>query len=136
VRGSPLFRAFLVFCAILSLGYPLHRLTQTTTVADAVPLLTKTQKIGLLLTFTTRPDSIRVSHLGKEVWSEMGVNGLLKKELFLPYPKEGIDLAFDLQWPASSSIAAMRVNFTGPDGESIEKSIWGSGDVSEVLTFP
>ena len=60
----------------------------------------------------------------------------MEKELFLPYPKEGIDLAFDLHWPASSSVAALRVTFAGPDGETVEKSIWGSGDVSEVLTFP
>ena len=136
MRGSPLLRAFLVFFAILLLGYPLHRLTRTTTVAEVQPLLAKTQKIGLLLTFTTRPDSMRVRHLGKEIWSENQVNTLMEKELFLPYPKEGIDRAFDLHWPASSSVAALRVTFTGPDGESMEKSIWGSGDVSEVLTFP
>jgi len=138
MRGSPLLRAVLAFLAILALGWPLHRLT---TAADAPREQPKTvvaeaKTIGLRLTFTLAPKSVKVLHLGQEVWSESAPAAELKHTLKLAYPAEGIDLQFQIEWPADAPLAAMRATLTDPDGDPHEHSVWGTSSVDEVVTFP
>jgi hypothetical protein len=47
-----------------------------------------------------------------------------------------VDLVFHIEWPEGGPLAAARVRFTDPSGETREKSVWGQGVVDEVLTFP
>ncbi len=141
MRGSPLFRAALAFFIILSLGYPLWRMTGS---EPAVPVQTAAparaeagpQKIHLQLTFTLPASSFKVLYLGKEIWSESAPGADLEKDLEVAYPKEGIDLHFQIAWPDDAPLAAVRVRLTDPSGETHEKSLWEKGPADEVLTFP
>jgi hypothetical protein len=141
MRGSPLLRAALAFFVILSLGYPLWRMTGSEPAfnlpaASPAPVESGLQKIHLQLTFTLPPRGFKVLHLGKEIWSESAPAQDIEKDLTLPYPKEGIDLRFQVDWPADAPFAAVRVKLADPAGETHEKSIWEKGPADEVLTFP
>jgi hypothetical protein len=139
VRGSPLLRALLAFLCILALGFPLWKLTSGASSQPAAtptaPVATEKAAIHLQLTFTATPASVKVLHLGAEIWSVEMPAQELEKDFKLEYPKEGVDLQFDIEWPGDT-LSAMKVVLTKPDGTQIEKSVWGRGSTSEVLTFP
>ncbi len=138
MRGSPLLRALLAFLAILSLGYPLRRLTraENDAVEAQAQAIAAPQEIALHLTFTTAPSKVRVVHLGKEIWSAALPPAEVNEKLALAWPKEGIDLQFQVEFPAGAPLAALRVQLTDPAGEAHEKSLWGTGTIDDVLTFP
>lgn len=138
MRGSPLLRALLAFLAILALGWPLRRLTTAADAPRAQPqaAVAGTQEIGLRLTFTLVPKSVKVLHLGQEVWSETVPVAELERTMKLAYPAAGIDLVFQIEWPADAPLAAMRATLTDPAGDAHEKSVWGQGSVQETVTFP
>ena len=139
MRGSPLLRALFAFLAILSLGYPLARLTSTGESVEVAPQPAApavAREISLQLTFTTVPRKFRIIHLGKEVWSESAPAAEMERKVTLVFPKEGIDLQFQAEFPGESAQVAMRVKLTDPDGNALEKSLWGAGSIDEVLTFP
>ena len=138
MRGSPLLRALLAFVAILTLGWPLRRLT---TAADAPreqprAAVLAEKEIGLGLAFTLVPKSVKVLHLGQEVWSESAPTAEMERKLKLAFPAEGIDLQFQIEWPAGTPLAAMRAKLTDPVGDVHEKSVWGTGSTVEAVTFP
>ena len=138
MRGSPLLRALLAFLAILALGWPLVRLTTTADGPREQPRVAAAveQEIGLGLTFTLVPKSVKVLHLGQEVWSESAPTAELERKLKLAYPAEGVDLQFAIEWPADAPLAAMRAKLTDPVGDVHEKSVWGTGSTVEAVTFP
>ncbi len=138
MRGSPLLRALLAFLAILSLGWPLRKLTSATDAPPAapVPAGVEAQEIGLRLAFTLVPKSVKVLHLDTEVWSETAPGAEMEHRLKLAFPDEGIDLRFQIEWPDGAPLAAMRATLTDPAGDAHEKSIWGRGRADEVVTFP
>ena len=139
MRGSPLIRALIAFLIILVLGVPLWRLTRAESDQDApvppAPSAPADSAVRLQLTFTSVPTSVKVLHLGQEVWRVESPAQDVEKELRMEYPKEGVDLQFDVEW-RGDALAAMKVVFTDPEGTPHEKSVWGRGSVSEVLTFP
>jgi hypothetical protein len=139
VRGSPLLRALFAFLAILSLGYPLRRLTSAADESAPAPQASApavAREIGLQLTFTTKPTRFRVLNLGKTIWSDDAPAAEMERKVKLVYPKEGIDLQFQADFPAGTEHAALRVTLTDPDGNEIQKSLWGSASIDDVLTFP
>ena len=138
MRGSPLLRALLAFLAILALGWPLRRLTIASDAPRAQPkaVVVEAKEVGLRLAFTLVPKSVKVLHLGKEVWSETAPTAEMEHTLKLAYPDAGIDLQFQIEWPAGAPLAAMRATLTDPAGEVHEHSVWGQGSVDEVVTFP
>ena len=138
MRGSPLLRALLVFLAILALGWPLRRLTSASDAPREQPVVAAVaaKEIGLRLSFTLAPKSVKVLHLGQEVWSESAPQTEMQRGLKLAYPAAGIDLQFQIEWPADGPLAAMRATLTDPDGEAHEHSVWGQGSTEEVVTFP
>ncbi len=132
-------RAAIAFVVILLLGWPLRELTGSAPQVEAAqpaPALAVAKEIELQLTFTTQPRSVRVLHLGKEVWSEAAPTAELERKLQVPFPKQGVDLQFEVAFPENTPLAAMRVRLTDPEGESYEKSLWGEGRIDDVLTFP
>jgi hypothetical protein len=139
MRGSPLLRALLAFLVLLGFGVPIWRLSrvQPTQMPEVVGLPKETQlkEIRLRLDFTAQPTGLRVLHLGKEIWADSSPGLNLERPLTLAYPKEGIDLVFQLQWPADK-LAALRVRLTDPEGEEHEKTVWGEGAVTEVVSIP
>ncbi len=138
MRGSPLLRALLAFFAILALGWPLRRLTGAADILREQPqaAVAVAQEIGLRLDFTLVPKSVRVLHLGQEVWSEAAPTAQMERTLKLAYPDAGIDLQFQIEWPADAPLAALRATLTDPAGEAHEHSVWGQGSAEEVVTFP
>ena len=138
MRGSPLLRALLVFLAILALGWPLRRLTSASDAPREQPktVAAEAKEIGLRLAFTHVPKSVKVLHLGQDVWSESVPVAEMQRALKLAYPDAGIDLQFQIEWPADAPLAAMRARLTDPAGEAHVKSVWGQGSVEEVVTFP
>jgi hypothetical protein len=139
VRGSPLLRALFAFLAILSLGYPLWRLTsadEAVAVAPPPPAPATAREITLQLTFSAPPKNVRVLHLGQAIWSDAAPAAEMERKVQLIYPKEGIDLQFQAEFSAGAPHVALRVKLTDPDGNEGEKSLWGAGSIDEVLTFP
>ena len=138
MRGSPLLRALLAFLAILALGWPLRRLTSASDAPREQPkaAVVEAKEVGLRLAFTLVPKSVKVLHLGKEVWSETAPAAEMEHTLKLAYPDAGIDLQFQIEWPAGAPLAAMRAVLTDPAGEAHEHSVWGQGSTEEVVTFP
>lgn len=137
MRGSPLFRALAAFGFILLLGLPLARMTRAPTVVAAVaPISESVREIGLALTFTVLPTSVRVRHLGKEIWTVQPAAMESEKTVSLVFPKEGVDLELEAKFPDGAPLAAMRVRLTDPEGGEHEKTCWGRGEIDEVLSFP
>lgn len=139
MRGSPLLRAVLAFLAILALGWPLRQLTGATDAPREQPKAgapVAEQEVSLRLDFTLVPQSVKVLHLGREVWSESAPTAPLERKLKLPYPEAGIDLQLQIEWPADAPLAAVRVTFTDPAGEPHERSVWGQGSVDDAVAFP
>lgn len=138
MRGSPLLRALLAFLAILALGWPLSELTSASDAPRALPqaVATAAREVGLKLNFTLLPKSVKVLHLSQAVWVETAPQAEMEQTLQLTYPAEGIDLQFQIEWPAEAPLAALRVTLTDPAGDAHEKSIWGQGSVEEVVPFP
>ena len=138
MRGSPLLRALLAFLAILALGWPLRRLTNASDAPREQPkaVVVEAKEVGLRLAFTLVPKSVKVLHLEKEVWSETAPVAEMERTLKLAYPDAGIDLQFQIEWPADAPLAAMRATLTDPAGDAHEHSVWGQGSTDEVVTFP
>ncbi|MDB6171095.1 MAG: hypothetical protein JWL59_406 [Chthoniobacteraceae bacterium] len=140
MRGSPLIRALIAFLVLLVLGWPLWNLThapakQPSPVVPAVSAETPLKMVALQLTFTTVPSRLKILHLGKEVWAQAVSAQDVEVELQLPYPEKGIDLQFEIAWPGDA-LAAMRVKLSDPAGTEHEKTLWGRGEVNDVLAFP
>jgi hypothetical protein len=136
MRGSPLFRALIAFLAISLLGWPLWRLTHATDAVYSEEIAAPAQAVHLSLTFTLPPRGVKVRHLGKEVWAEASPTGEIEHDLTLPWPGEGIELQFLIDWPSDAPLAAARVRVTDPAGREHERSIFAQGPADEVLTFP
>ncbi len=139
MRGSPLLRAFVAFLVLLGFGVPLWRLTLAEAPRApgmiAVQKTTPIKELRVRLDFTVPPTGLRVLHLGKEIWADPAPGLALERALILAYPKEGIDLLFQFNWPAEK-LAAMRVRLTDPEGEEHEKTVWGEGAIAEVVSIP
>ena len=137
MKGSPLLRALLAFLAIALAGVPLWRLTRAgTATAAPAPAEKAAALIPLRLTFSTAPRSFAISHLGAVLWSG-GTDGTdATKTVALPFPKEGVDLLLKVAWPADAADAAARIRLTDPAGNAHDKTVWGRGEIAEVVTFP
>ncbi len=138
MRGSPLLRAALTLLVLLGLAPFLWQMTRPK--ADATPMVatpvTGPAKIGLVLSFTTPPKRVSIQHLGKPVWQKERPEAREECELELPWPKEGGELRFTVEWPEESPLAAMRAVLTEPNGNELERSLFGRGPVDKVLGFP
>lgn len=138
MRGSPLLRALLAFGVIALLGWPLWRLTHSGAAvlpmgaAPSVPVA----RVQIALTFTLPPRKVSVAHLGRLLFTAEAPGPSLERDMELPWPKEGVDLHFTIDWPADALLAAARVRAIDPEGREHDKSIWSAGPTEEVLTFP
>lgn len=137
MRGSPLLNALIAFLAIALLGIPVQRLTRAVALAAPTPAPAPDAavKVPVELRFTTAPKSARIQHLGKVIWSADEPGTSTDAELTLVWPKEGVDLLFEIAWPADAPLAAARLVLTDPDGNEHTESIWGTGPTNKVFTF-
>ncbi len=139
MRGSPLLRALIAFAFIALAGVPLWKLT-TVDGAVAAPAQAEAGAvpIGLRLTFSVAPESFAISHLGKVVWADQSHESHKTDEshdLALPFPEEGVDLVVKVAWPRDAE-GALRLRLTDPNGNEHDKTVWGRGEMEEVIAFP
>jgi hypothetical protein len=93
-------------------------------------------KIPLALAFTTAPKRLSIWYADQSVWQKDAPEVREELELALPWPPEGGDLLFKVEWPDGAPLSAMRARLTSPGGADLERSLWGSGPVEKVLQFP
>ena len=139
MKGSPLLRALIAFAFIALAGIPLWKLTAVdAAVAAPAQAEAGVLPIGLRLTFSAAPESFAISHLGKVVWADKSHESHTTYEshdLALPFPKEGVDFVVKVAWPGDAE-GALRLRLTDPDGNEHDKTVWGRGEMEEVITFP
>jgi zinc/manganese transport system substrate-binding protein len=70
------------------------------------------------------------------MWTKDAPDAREECDLAVPWPKEGGELHFVIEWPKDAPLAAMRAVLTDPAGTEIERSAWGRGSVEKVLGFP
>jgi hypothetical protein len=135
VRGSPLLRALLAFIGIALVGIPLWRLTHRAAVVVGPGEEVKARPVQIEFTLTQPANKISVRHLGKVVWSGDAGGSSADAEFTIPWPREGVDLRVQIQWPENAPLAAARLRLIDPEGGEQERSIWSAGPADEVLTF-
>lgn len=136
MRGSPLLRVLLVVIALLAVIWPLRSLTTHRTDAPAAaPTAAESESdVHLVLTSTSFPFTFEVSHLGKTIWKGEATESSVAKDVKMAFPTEGIDLLVDAKWQGEKQ-AAVRLDVTPDESDSMTKTLWGSGSVSGILTF-
>ena len=137
MRGSPLARAIMTVIALLALLFPLRRLTShqsSTVLPPPAQVSTARQKLHLELTSTTVPFKFQVTHGGKPIWSGQSTATTVATNTELRFPPEGIDLVLDVSWSEDQE-TAVRLALTPEGSDTIAKTVWGTMNASEVLTF-
>ena len=137
MKGSPLLRAVLAFVAIALAGLPLWKLTRAgEAVAAPAQADAAAAQIPMRLTFSNPPRSFAIAHLGAVIWTQGTPGTEVTKTVALAYPKEGVDLQVKVVWPTEAGDAALRLRLTDPEGTEHDKTVWGRGEMEEVVTFP
>jgi hypothetical protein len=135
MRGSPLARAIMTLVALVVLFLPLRYLTshQSITPPPAQVSAAK-KKVHLELTSTTIPFKFQVTYGGKSLWNGESNSTTVGTDNELDFPPEGIDLVLDVSWPQEKE-TAVRLALTPQDSDTIVRTVWGTVNASEVLTF-
>ncbi len=136
MRGSPIIRALCAFIALLALAPLLAHVTSTPPRKVVASTVAPLRKVELALTFTTLPKRITILHLGCEVFATGEPAAAEEVSLDIPWPEQGGELVFRVEWPADAPLAAMRARLTDPNDVEIERSLWGTGQTEAVLNFP
>jgi hypothetical protein len=139
MRGSPLVRVILVVMALLALLVPLRiltgRLNETATPnAQAAQGAAGKRRFHMELTSTTVPFKYQVTSGGEKIWSGESNSTTVATDTELKFPPEGIDLVVDASW-AQEKQTAVRLALIPEDSDVMAKTVWGTTNVSEVLTF-
>jgi hypothetical protein len=137
MRGSPLLRVLLVVTALLAVLWPLrslttHRAESPSALPQSAP--TPESNVHLVLTSTSFPFTFEVSHLGKTIWKGEATESSVATDVKMTFPPEGIDLFVDAKWQGDKQ-AAVKLDVTPDNGDTMTKILWGTGKVSGVLTF-
>jgi hypothetical protein len=137
MRGSPLLRVLLVVIALLAILWPLRSLTTHRAESPFGPphsAPTLESNVHLVLTSTSFPFTFEVSHLGKTIWKGEATDSSIATDVKMTFPAEGIDLFVDAKWQGDKQ-SAVKLDVTADNGETMPKILWGTGEVSGVLTF-
>ena len=126
----------LVVIALLVLLWPLRSLTTHRAKEPARPSQTPAtgSNVHLVLTSTTFPFTFEISHLGKTIWKGEASESSVARDVQLIFPREGIDLLIDAKWQGQKQ-TAVKIDLTPEGGDTITKTLWGTTEVNEVLTF-
>jgi hypothetical protein len=122
--------------ALLALLIPLQRLTMARpqAVAAATKPPNASTTVHLRITATAAPFRFEVMHLGAVIWRGESPAATAEKEVAMPFPPEGVDLALKVSW-AGEQTAAVRLGVSVDGNEPLERTIWGAGSAEDVLTF-
>jgi hypothetical protein len=134
MRGSPLWRAVIVFAVLLALGPLLWRLTRPDATAGAAQATAaQPAAVTIRVTFSHPARKVTLLHLGNEVWSKTMPATEEEGSFNAPWPREGIELRALVDWQQGGNPSAMRLRLTDPAGNEYDRTVWGA---DEVLTFP
>ena len=141
MHGSPLLRTATVLMLLLVAAIPLWRMTHESAAASVIPAASSApeqqSQVHLAVAFAQKPLRFEISYLGKPVWQSDLVTSLTaEKDIAMNYPKEGVDLEYNVVWPAGTSLCAARLSVAANDAEPVEKTLWGTGQVDDALSFP
>ncbi|MGH8092119.1 MAG: hypothetical protein ACREIF_01430 [Chthoniobacterales bacterium] len=136
MKGSPLFRTALVLLALLLLVLPLRSLTNARTQATTAPPSPAAAAIPVRLTITstTFPFRFQISHLGKTIWKGESTTSSSSKSVTMRFPSEGVDLVVEASWPEKKE-TAIRVEAVRGESAPIARTLWGTGEVNDVVTL-
>jgi len=135
MRGSPPIQAALVAVGLLLLLIPLHRLTERQErPSSQVSPPVASKQVRLEVRTTAVPCRFQITFLGKTLWAENASTTELAKNFDIDFPKEGIDLVVDARWE-TQALAALQVSVSLPDGWTMDRTLWGRGTASDVVTF-
>jgi len=138
MKGSPLVRLVLVIAALLAVLWPLRTLTSHHD-SPQTPTAVKTAAnsevtVHMVLTSTTWPFSFEVTHLGKVIWKGDSSASSIAQDIPLSFPAEGIDLVLNAHWQEEKQ-TAIKLEVTPPDSDPMARTLWGTTQVGDVLTF-
>ena len=137
MRGSPLLRVLVVVIALLAVLWPLRSLTSHRAERPSAPaqsVAVPESNVHLVLTSTSFPFTFSVSHLGQTIWKGEASESSVARDVKMAFPPEGIDLLVDVKWQGDKE-GAVKLDVTPDNGETMTKTLWGAGSVSDVLTF-
>ena len=137
MQGSPLLRVLVVVIALLAVLWPLRSLTthrQGRPSASAQSVAVPETNVHLVLTSTSFPFTFEISHLGKTIWKGEESASSVARDVKMAFPPEGVDLLVDVKWQGDKE-GAVKLDVTVNNGETMTKTLWGTGSVSDVLTF-
>jgi hypothetical protein len=92
------------------------------------------KKIHLELTSTTIPFKFQINYGGNPIWSGESTTTIVATDTELRFPPEGIDLVLEVSWSEDRD-TAVRLALTPEGSDTIAKTVWGTMNASEVLTF-
>jgi len=140
MHGSPFIRTVVVMVALLAAAAPLWRMTHEAVAEVVIPAVAAKEaksEVHLAVAFAQKPLRFEVDYLGKPVWEAEVVNGLTaEKDIAMEYPKEGVDLEYKVTWPPGTGLTAARLAVGANDAEAVERTLWGTGGVDDVVSFP
>src|ERR1700694_4047364 len=122
------------------MALPLRHLTRASSPAPAAPAPAPGSPlvpVRLAVAFAQKPLRFEIDYLGKPLWKDDAVQATTaEKTIAMPYPKEGVDLEYKVAWPAGNPLAAARLSVAAGQAEPSSKTLWGAGQVDDILTFP
>ncbi len=136
MRGSPIRRAVIAFLLLLAMMPVLLKVTAPRVQAVVPVAAVVAKKVQLALAFTAKPERVAILHLGREIWGKEMPDAEEEFSLEIPWPEQGGELVFRVDWPTGGPLAAMRARLTDARDVEIERSLWGTGPVESVLNFP
>lgn len=140
MHGSPALRTVAVILLLLVAAIPLWRMTHEAAAASVIPATATPEaqsQVHLAVAFAQKPLRFEIDYLGKPVWlSELVTSLTADKDIAMTYPKEGVDLEYKVVWPPGTPLCAARLSVAANDAEPVEKTLWGTGQVDDVLSFP
>jgi hypothetical protein len=141
MHGSPLLRTAVIGLLLLLAGIPLWRMTHESAAASVIPAAASAPQaqtqVHLAVAFAQKPLRFQISYLGKPIWNSDLVTSLTaEKDIPMTYPKEGVDLEYNVVWPPGTPLTAARLSVAADDAEPVEKTLWGTGQIDDILSFP
>lgn len=131
-------RALVALGVLLLLLVPLRSFTTARTKpAAAAPSTTPAAETlaHLEVVSTKAPFTFAISHLGKIVWQGTAATSPAATDVKLPIPSQGIDLLLSVTWSEPGEAAAKLI-VTHGNNDPVERTVWGDGSASDVLTYP
>jgi hypothetical protein len=129
----------LTLCALLALGWPLQVITRPAAENVAGPAIAPVSeavsKLPLKLTFSRAAKSAELLYSGKRVWFAEKPGVAVSLSFDLPFPKEGIELEARVDWEGEEP-SALRLQLVTPEGDEIDRSVWGQGALQSIVPFP